>query len=88
VIHIYKAQRLVRDAEPVADLNLVATKEFPDLATPEEAKWAHDTDARLVVSALLASLPGGTIDAVLRLLLEHRASLLRVRWPRPEGGTS
>lgn len=79
MISVYKAQP-VRD-ENVHDLNLVATKPFPDLDGIDQARDAHDTDARFIVSALLASLPGGTVDAVLRLLLEHRASLLRVRWP-------
>jgi hypothetical protein len=82
VIYVYKAQPIWD--EPVQDLNLVATKPFPDLDGLTEARDAHDTDARFIVSALLASLPGGTVDAVLRLLLEHRASLLRVRWPAPK----
>jgi hypothetical protein len=79
MIAVYKAQA-VRD-EKVADLNLVATKPFPEFATTAEHQAALDVDAQFVVSALLASLPGGTVDAVLRGLLQHRASLLRVRWP-------
>ena len=79
MIAVYKAQPIRN--ETVADLNLTATKPFPENLDPDEARTAHLTDARFIVSALLASLPGGTIDAVLRLLLEHRASLLRVRWP-------
>lgn len=85
MIEIYKAQPLRSDRpdeHPVADLHIVATKPFPDIKDHDEALGTHDTDARFVVSALLASLPGGTVDAVLRLLLEHRASLLRVRWPK------
>lgn len=80
MIAVFKAQP-VRD-EPVADLNLTATKPFPELDGLAEAQAAHETDATFIVSALLASLPGGTVDAVLRQLLTHRASLLRVRWPR------
>lgn len=80
VTSVYKAQPTVRD-KPVADLALVATSTFPDL-DPVEARNAHDADAQTIVAALLASLPGGTVDTVLRLLLEHRASLLRVTWPR------
>lgn len=76
---VHKAQPF-RDT-PVANLQLVATEPFPEINNLMAARDTHDADGRLVVSALLASLPGGTVDAVLRLLLEHRASLLRVRWP-------
>jgi hypothetical protein len=66
----------------VPDLLIEATEQFPDIEDPKAARAQHERDATGIVSALLASLPGGTVDAVLRLLLEHRASLLRVRWPR------
>jgi len=80
---VYKAQPT--GDQVIADLHLVAAKTFPDnIADPREHQATLDTDAQFVVSALLASLPGGTIDAILRLLLQHRASLLRVRWPEPK----
>lgn len=82
MISVYKAQSATREKrDAVADLNLVATKPFPDFADPAEHQAAFDVDAQFIVSALLASLPGGTVDAVLRGLLQHRASLLKVRWP-------
>ncbi len=81
MIAVFKAQPVTRE-QPVADLNLTATKPFPEIADRDEAAQTHETDATFIVSALLASLPGGTVDAVLRQLLTHRASLLRVRWPR------
>jgi len=80
MIAVYKAQETLSD-KPVADLHLVATTPFPTFAEPAEHQAAIDGDAQFIVSALLASLPGGTVDAVLRGLLLHRASLLRVRWP-------
>lgn len=82
MISVFKAQP-VRDDEPVKDLHLVATDPFPD-ADREAGRFIHESDAQFIVSAMLASLPGGTIDAALRLLLTHRASLLRVRWPEPK----
>ena len=80
MISVYKAQP-VYDETPVKDLALSATKSFPNFDSAAEHQAAFDVDAQFIVSALLASLPGGTVDAVLRLLLQHRASLLRVRWP-------
>ena len=68
MIYVYKAQQTLTD-KPVNDLHLVAVKPIPEVDDLAEAALAH------------ASLPGGTVDAVLRLLLESRA-LLRVRWPR------
>lgn len=79
MIHVYKAQPT--GDQVINDLHLTATKTFPDLDEPTAGMSVHETDAQFVVSALLASLPGGTIDAILRQLLTHRASLLRVRWP-------
>jgi len=37
-----------------------------------------EVDSRMLADALLLSLPGGTVDALLRRLLEHRASQLVV----------
>lgn len=34
------------------------------------------TDAAVVFAALLDGLPGGTLDALLRIMLEHKASCL------------
>ena len=75
-LFVFKAQPT--GDEPVQDLDLRAVTEFPD---DGQAAANHDVDAKFVVSALLASLPGATVDAVLALLLTHRASQLRVRWP-------
>jgi len=80
MICVFKAQPT--GDQVVADLDLSATQTFPDFEDLAEAKENHEADATFIVAALLASLPGGTVDAVLRQLLTHRASLLRVRWPR------
>lgn len=80
MISVFKAQPT--GDQVISDLNLTATKTFPDLDSSTAGMSVHEVDAKFVVSALLASLPGGTVDAILRLLLEHRASLLRVWWPK------
>lgn len=79
MIPVYKAQPT--GDQIIANLNLTAVQTFPDITDPVDAAVTHEANARTVVNALLGSLPGGTVDSVLRLLLEHRASLLRVRWP-------
>ncbi|QOX80884.1 hypothetical protein FY034_17840 (plasmid) [Trichlorobacter lovleyi] len=67
----------------VAPLRLVATEPFPEIAVSGEAGLAaarglHADQGKTIVDALYASLPGGTLDAVLCEMLQRRASLLRV----------
>lgn len=78
IVNVYTAQ-------PVGDrtasyLHLTAQQPFPSVS-PEEGDRIHAQDAQAVVSGLLASLPGGTLDRILVLLLQRQTSRLRVRWP-------
>lgn len=91
VFTVSKADPILRDG-PVAGAVLNITGELPRVReTLPHAIWRaaninqHREDA-LQVAAALAHLPQGTIDQVLLLLLEQRASLLRVagRWPAAE----
>lgn len=85
VFTVGKADSVGKEPTTGAVLNITA-----DLRTVREtlphAIWRaanldiHKTDAQQVVAAL-AHLPQGTVDQVLVLLLEQRASLLRVRVP-------
>lgn len=43
-----------------------------------ELRDIYDRDAEAVVSALLNSLPGGTTDRVLSVMLRRKSSILRV----------
>ena len=65
-------------AAKVPDLLIEAIHEFPDVITLAESRDLHVQDAEQIVDALLATLPGGTIDQVLLGLLEHQASLFRI----------
>lgn len=79
-VEVFKARRTVV-ADPVPSLRLTATKVFPDYsANPAQSSIAHIADAILIVNALYRSLPGGTLDQVLRLLLERKASQFVVRF--------
>ena len=44
----------------------------------EECRKHYEEQASEILSRLLLSLPGGTIDALLVALLDHHRSLLRV----------
>lgn len=51
---------------------------FPRHFTTDYAAQVHAAQGDDLCTALCASLPGGTVDALLRALLERRASELRV----------
>lgn len=77
---IYKAHGLGGDQVP--NLRLVANEEVPELsASPTflaDATALYREQGRAIAVALRASLPGGTIDALLVELLTAKASVLRV----------
>jgi hypothetical protein len=77
-IETFKAQGFRE--EHTDSLEIVADQPFPTVKTLEEAASLHTLKGRELAQALVDTLPGGTVDAVLRHLLEHRASLLAVRW--------
>lgn len=81
---VFKANRVGSVDTP--NLFLAATNEIPDLprgASDDALRGNMQTfvtDAETVVNALYASLPGGTLDQVLRLMLERKASQYVVRF--------
>jgi hypothetical protein len=72
-VSLFKAQDTVRD-QPVPSLEIVAYHAIPDSPTLEAAAEAFQADAKQVVTAMLASLPGGTVDQILVELLRAKAS--------------
>jgi hypothetical protein len=76
---VFKASRTIQ-AVPVEDLTIQAVEECPEHKTLNEAHRLYDAQGAEIATALWTSLPGGTLDAILRYLLERRASLLRVRF--------
>ena len=82
-VAVHKAQPIGNSFVP--NLDLRATEHFPDLSTLAAAAALHASNAERIFDALRASLPGGTLDALLRRLLEHRASQLVVV-DRPSDG--
>ncbi len=84
IVRVHKAQPL--PGKPVEDVTIRIGPE----PIPEDVRnMPHDEylrrsrerfreQGRAVVEALVAALPGGTLDAILLELLEHKASTYRV----------
>lgn len=75
---VYKAQA-IGSQKTIPDLLLSATKPVPETRNLEEGQALLLNDAKLIVEALKASLPGGTLDRVTALLLLDKSSSLVVR---------
>ena len=79
MIIVYKAMPLFPEGIP--DLELKATEYIPAGSIGDEGSqkvWFSD-QAKSIADALYASLPGGTLDALLVELLDRKRSLLRVK---------
>lgn len=63
--------------QQIPDTTIYLRGEPPDMGLKESRHW-FDGEAKRLYDALC--LPGGTMDALLRLLLLKRASLLRISW--------
>jgi hypothetical protein len=76
-IKIHKAQGAPKDRD-IHELTVIADQEVPDYNDPAQARKLYQTEAKLLVDALMSCLPGGTIDQVLAELMAQKAGLLRV----------
>lgn len=63
-------------------LTIEVHEQIHDVGSLEEARVLHSRQGTALADAILASLPGGTVDALLVELMRRRASLLSV----PLGG--
>ncbi len=75
-ISIPKAQRTAGKETPF--LHIKTEKEFGKYETLGESREQHQKQARRLCDALLLTLPGGTVDALLAELMKRRACLLSV----------
>ena len=62
----------------IDDAQLVIAETFPDCDTLEEGTHLHERNAARIHELFQRTLPGGTYDALLRLMLLGRASQLVV----------
>ncbi len=71
--------------QEIEDLTIELVEGTPEFHGPGwEAVYRehYDGQAATLVDALVATLPGATLDRVVYLLLKRSASLHRVRWPQ------
>jgi hypothetical protein len=85
-VKLYKAQAI--PGQTIPDLSLSATEEATRVAIDAVCPYSefdarrrafYDEQAGHIADALYASIPGGTIDALLVRLLDRRRSVLIVR---------
>jgi len=79
-IFIHKAQGSIND------LSLKAEKELPIFNNINLSYQFFKNDAEDIFNALMACLPGGTIDQLLLLLLTYKASQFVVPYGKFKGG--
>jgi hypothetical protein len=77
IVNIFKAQPVIK-SEPVEDVCIQIQKDIPDTPNYKEAVIVFRKEAEGLANALIGSLPGGTLDQLTILLLESKASQLRV----------
>lgn len=71
---------IVNKAQPVTYVDqtypamIRITADLPDLKTLEEAARVYDCDAAMLEETLYGSLPGGTYDRLLGLMLKRKSS--------------
>lgn len=79
-LRFHKSARLIRETEPLA---IFIDIPFPTLE--DDDKWETELrefftqEGKGIADALMLTLPGGTIDALLAELMRRRAGLLTVR---------
>ena len=61
------------------------SEEVRNFPTLENARLNYDAQGGALAELLATTLPGGTLDAMIRFLLERKASLLRVPMFESEG---
>lgn len=59
-------------------LTIEVREQIGEVGTLDEARQLHARQAETLADAMLASLPGGTVDALLAELMRRRASLFSV----------
>ena len=79
-MEIFKAQ--TTGGEVIPDLTLSITEVFPHCESLEENAAAHQSAAKELADKLEASLPGGTLHALLIEMLQRKLDQTLIRWTR------
>lgn len=83
IINVHKAQRIGVDATDdllIIGKDEIKTADFKCSDALQADIQVFEDDAKLIAKALLETLPGGTVDALLRELLLIKASHFVVRF--------
>lgn len=92
MIHVQVCKAYGRNPETAPGaMHIVAEVPISDELDVDESVAVFTRDAGLICDALWDSLPGGTLDTLIALLMTRRASQLRVTLPRADrtnGGAS
>lgn len=75
-VSLLRAENIGSNHPPV--LTIEVREQIGEVSTLNEARQLHARQAATLADAMLASLPGGTIDALLAELMRRRASLFSV----------
>jgi len=73
-ISVHKAQSCHRQDGYLPDLEIKAEKELPEYDHIDASYAFFRNDANMIFQGLIHCLPGGTVDQLLLLLLEYKAS--------------
>lgn len=76
IISLLRAGSIGQQHPPT--LTIEVYEQIGDIGSLNEAKTLHARQGLKLANALLASLPGGTMDALLAELMRRKASLLSV----------
>lgn len=76
MVSLFRAGSVGDSHAPVTRFDIA--QEISDEISMKEARQLYDEQGKTLCDALFSSLPGGTIDALIRNLLERRASLFRI----------
>jgi hypothetical protein len=84
-IRLYKAQSMPRE-QALPSLTIRIEEEIPKRDTLQQAGAQFADQARLLVDALITSLPGGTFDAILVEMMRRKVSLFVVPYQERNEG--
>lgn len=75
-VSLHRAGNVGKASVPTLAIHVI--DEIPDNMELEAVRNLYDEQGKTLCDALFSHLPGGTIDALIRNLLERRASLFRI----------
>lgn len=64
--------------KPTPDLSITATEPLPEFDTLEESRLFFIREAQAIFEALSQSVCGGTLDHLMAIMLEKKASHFRI----------